>query len=398
MCCDVHARLHVPVYAFVPKSQTLSPKSPTFFTTATHTAPSLTSTTYVAPFTLTQTDGVVKALAFAPHMSSSEVAESVAYVLEASDPGFSPDGGVFVDSVMLTMSCATTGASIHYTLDGTTPEGTSPLYKKAFAVGVTNVVVKAIALHKGLAPSKVVTSAVYTVKTSAPVLDPTKSDFTAEALIKVTTATTGAELRCTLDGSDPTAETNIVKSPVSVTQTGSLVRCLATRDGLTASDVTSMASPIVIKAIPPVMTPNSGLFTNQATIVMSCASAGCTIYYTTDGSDPSPSSTLYTAPVVVTTTGTVVKCVSEADGKSTSDVVASSAFAIAASAPKFYGNGTVWKGHKAANEEFYVEDAVITMESDTPGAVIVYTTNGQNPDPASGTKFVEPYEVSGFRL
>jgi hypothetical protein len=38
------------------------------------------------------------------------------------------------------------------------------------------------------------------------------------------------------------------------------------------------------------------------------------------------------------------------------------------------------------------------MESDTPGAVIVYTTNGQNPDPASGTKFVEPYEVSGFRL
>ena len=330
-------------------------------------------------------------------MSSSEVAESVAYVLQASDPVFSPDGGVHMDSVMLTMSCATPGASIHYTLDGTTPEATSPLYKKSFTVGVTNVVVIAIALHKGLAPSKVVTSAVYTVKASAPVLDPTKGDFTAEALIKVTTATTGAELRCTLDGSDPTAETNVVKSPVSVTQTGSLVRCLATRDGLTASDVTSMASAIVIKAIPPVMTPNSGLFTNQATIVMSCASAGCTMYYTTDGSDPSPSSTLYTAPVVVTTTGTVVKCVSEADGKSTSDVVASSAFAIAASAPKFYGNGTVWQGHKAANEEFYVEDAVITMESDTPGAVIVYTTNGEKPDPASGIKFVDPYEVFGFR-
>jgi len=251
-------------------------------------------------------------------MSSSEVAESVAYVLQASDPVFSPDGGVHMDSVMLTMSCATPGASIHYTLDGTTPEATSPLYKKSFTVGVTNVVVIAIALHKGLAPSKVVTSAVYTVKASAPVLDPTKGDFTAEALIKVTTATTGAELRCTLDGSDPTAETNVVKSPVSVTQTGSLVRCLATRDGLTASDVTSMASAIVIKAIPPVMTPNSG-------------------------------------------------------------------------------NGTVWQGHKAANEEFYVEDAVITMESDTPGAVIVYTTNGEKPDPASGIKFVDPYEVFGFR-
>jgi hypothetical protein len=308
--------------------------------------PTVSSPVFTGAITLSMTGSVLKAKAFADQMTASVVAASPAFVLEASDPTFSPDGGVFVNSVLVTLTSATPGAAIHYTLDGTDPDFTSPLYAKPFAAAQTDIAIKAISMNIGLTQSKVMTSGVYTVKASAPVLDPTKGDFTAEALIRVNTATQGGKVRCTLDGSDPTAETNIVKSPLSVTQTGSLVRCLATRDGLTASDVTSMASPIVIKAIPPVMTPNSGLFTNQATIVMSCASAGCTIYYTTDGSDPSPSSTLYTAPVVVTTTGTVVKCVSEADGKSTSDVAASSAFAIAASAPKFYGNGTVWKGQE----------------------------------------------------
>jgi len=348
---------------------------------------------YFAPFALTQTDGVVKAKAFAPHMSASDETESVAYELKVSDPVFAPDGGVFVDSVTLAISSATPGAAIHYTLDGSDPVGTSPMYTAPFAVGVTDLAVKAVALHKGLAPSNVVESAVYTVKASAPVLDPMEGDFTAEALIKVTSATTGAELRCTLDGSDPTADTDVVTSPVSVTETGSLVSCVATREGLTVSDVTSMASAIVIKAIPPVITPDSGEFTNQATIVMSCESAGCTIYYTTDGSVPTPSATLYTEPVVVTTTGTVVKCVSVADGKSTSDVSATSAFAISASAPTFYSNGTAWQGHEAADAEFYVEDAVISMESSTPGAVIVYTIDGQAPGTESGIKYVDPYEV-----
>jgi hypothetical protein len=267
------------------------------------------------------------------------------------------------------------------------------MYTGPFAVGETDLAIKAIAMHINLAPSNVVESAVYTVKASAPVLDPMEGDFTAEALIKVTSATTGAELRCTLDGSDPTADTDVVTSPVSVTETGSLVSCVATREGLTVSDVTSMPSAIVIKAIPPVITPDSGEFTNQATIVMSCESAGCTIYYTTDGSVPTPSATLYTEPVVVTTTGTVVKCVSVADGKSTSDVSATSAFAISASAPTFYSNGTAWQGHEAADTEFYVEDAVISMESSTPGAVIVYTIDGQAPGTESGIKYVDPYEV-----
>ena len=357
--------------------------------------PTFTSTLYQAPFVLTKTNMVVQAKAFAPHMSPSEVAISEPFVLEASEVTFTPDGGVFVDNVQVALASATPGAAIHYTLDGTEPSNTSPIYIGSFSVGVTDLVVKAIAIHAHLQPSSVVDSAGFTVKASSPVLDPTQGAFTAEALIKVTSGTSGSEIRCTLDGSEPTADTPVVPSPVSVTQTGSVVRCVATRQGLTVSDITSMAAPVIIKAIPPVMTPDAGSFTNEASVVMSCATEGCTMRYTLDGTTPGPASTLYEGPVLVTTTGTVVQCISVADGKSSSDVAAAGPFAIYAAAPSFEANGTRW-GQSNGEIEYYVEDAVISMQTDTENGVIVFSVDGKDPSATSGTEYSEPYQDTTY--
>jgi len=43
-------------------------------------------------------------------------------------PRIIPRGGVFVDSLTVALSCRTTGAVVHYTLDGTEPTGDSPIY------------------------------------------------------------------------------------------------------------------------------------------------------------------------------------------------------------------------------------------------------------------------------
>ena len=60
----------------------------------------------------------------------------------------------------------------------------------------------------------------------------------------------------------------------------------------------------------PVFTPTSPtpteFPTSQQTVTLECATTGATIYYTTDGSDPTTSSTVYTAPFTVTG-GTTVK-------------------------------------------------------------------------------------------
>ena len=59
-------------------------------------------------------------------------------------PTFSPVAGTFTTAQTVTLSCATTGATIYYTLDGTEPTDSSTEYTNAIAVSTTTTI-KAIA-------------------------------------------------------------------------------------------------------------------------------------------------------------------------------------------------------------------------------------------------------------
>ena len=91
-----------------------------------------------------------------------------------ADPTFSPAGGTYTNSVSVSISCATAGAEIHYTTDGTTPDANSPTYSSALTLTHTRTV-KAVAIKNGL--SSGVASATYTI-TDQPVIDPSQFVFT----------------------------------------------------------------------------------------------------------------------------------------------------------------------------------------------------------------------------
>ena len=80
-------------------------------------------------------------------------------------PVFAPASGTFTAAQSVTISCATPGASIRYTSDGSTPTAASTLYASPITVSATTTL-KAIALKPGLANS-VVTTATLTITTGS---------------------------------------------------------------------------------------------------------------------------------------------------------------------------------------------------------------------------------------
>jgi hypothetical protein len=87
-------------------------------------------------------------------------------------PAFSPAGGTFSSAQTVTISDATSGATIHYTLDGSAPTASSATYTGPLSITATTTV-KAIAVLSGSTDSAVAT-ATYTIGASAGC--PTQSD------------------------------------------------------------------------------------------------------------------------------------------------------------------------------------------------------------------------------
>ena len=78
-----------------------------------------------------------------------------------SNPTFSPAAGSYITAKTVSIACATEGASIHYSIDGTDPTAESAVYAEPFVVNETTTV-KAIAMKEGMNNSDVVT-ATYTI-------------------------------------------------------------------------------------------------------------------------------------------------------------------------------------------------------------------------------------------
>jgi len=72
-------------------------------------------------------------------------------------PTFSPSQGTYYSPLSVTISCATDGAAIHYTTDGSTPTAASPTYTNPINVSVTTTI-KAMATKSGYDDSSVVTA------------------------------------------------------------------------------------------------------------------------------------------------------------------------------------------------------------------------------------------------
>ncbi len=94
-------------------------------------------------------------------------------------------------------------------------------------------------------------------------------------------------------------------------------------DGLPMSPVAPQAvedADASGKVADPVLLPASCFFSPSTNVTIACATSGATVRYTLDGSEPTASSAIYSAPIALSAT-TTVKARAFAEGKSASDVV-----------------------------------------------------------------------------
>ena len=141
---------------------------------------------------------------------------------------------------------------------------------------------------------------------AAPAFTPAEGVFSTAQSVTLASSTAGAEVRYTTDGSVPSATSGTVYAgPISVTAT-TTIRAIATKAGMADSPVVSATFTINAKVADVQFSPAAGTFDAAQSVTLSSATDGAQIYYTTDGTDPAPSSaTLYAGPVSVTASATL---------------------------------------------------------------------------------------------
>ena len=113
--------------------------------------------------------------------------------------------------------------------------------------------------------------------------------------------TSGATIRYTTNGNDPTSGSAQYSSPLTFTTT-TILKARAFKSGMTDSDVASATYTIIPKVATPAFSQPTGTYIETVTVSLSCTTSGATIRYTTDGNDPTSSSTQYSSPLTFTTT------------------------------------------------------------------------------------------------
>jgi ABC-type cobalt transport system substrate-binding protein len=287
----------------------------TIYYTTDGSTPTTASSVYAAPIALTSAL-TIKAFAAALGHTNSSVTSSAYTILPSADPAFTPASGSVPLSVVI--SCATAGATIYYTTDGSAPTTASPVYTGPIAL-TSALTIKAFAAALGHTNSSV-TSSAYTILPSAtPVFTPASGSIVPLS-VTITCATAGATIYYTMDGSTPTTGSTLYTGPVSV-PVGVTIKAIATAPAHLASAVAAAVYLPIPTVATPTFSPVNGteLFNPPQNITISSATAGATIYYTTDGSAPTKASLVYTGPIAISV-ATTIQALADKTGMSTSPV------------------------------------------------------------------------------
>lgn len=263
---------------------------------------------------------------------------TVHYTLTVTDnrtacatPSFSPAAGAVAANSTVTISCETEGATIHYTIDGSEPTTASTTYSSAITINAAKTI-KAIAVKPNYKNSEIATAAYtiaintsteqnpYTASQAIALATEHSSETIADVYVKGIVCQTGSISSGAVNyyvsddgtttnkfemykgkyisGADFTEGTNM--------RMGDLVVAKGTLKYFSNNNQAELdANNEVISVLrAPSFSPVAGVYSAAQSVEIS-ADNGATVYYTTDGSEPTTSSATYSAAIAVNSDMTI---------------------------------------------------------------------------------------------
>ena len=312
----------------------------------------------------------LKAKAWKTGIPDSNVDES-AYTLRVPTPTLSPGNGTYSAPQNVTVSVTGTGMTLRYTTNGEEPTTSDPVVASGGTVNIAETQTLKVRGWRTNWDTSDVASATYTMKVAQPSLTPVAGHYTSAQSVTVTTATPGASLYYTTNGAEPTtADPSIASGNSLSVSTAGTIRVKGFRTGWTDSDTRIATYTFALGTVgAPTFSPVAGTYTSGQTVTISSTTTDATIRYTTDGSEPTLLSKVYSGPMMVDKPVTLKARAFKRDWTGSATSTAAYTFDF----------GTVAMPTLSPAPGDYPTSRTVTVTTATAGATIHYTTNGVEP-------------------
>ena len=349
--------------------------------------PTETSTLYTTPITLTTTT-TVKAKAFMTNWLASETSTAVYNIVYEPVLTVAPLALNFNSTQLtqeFTVSCAhltdpvtLTCNNSHFTMNPTVINALNSNTVVSVTFDGTEPAMGTITVTSGTINEQVSLTA--TAQLPAPVLTPATETSDDPITVAINCTVADASIHYTTDGTEPTAQSAVYNTPIVFNTPGTYtVKALAVKTGWENSDIatgtyTMNEPPAPDTVNVPVIMPATDLYYEPQAVTITCADADAIIRYTTDGSAPTETSTIYNAPFTVTTTTTIT-------AKAWKDsMIPSGTATVTISFPEQVANIAAFKAAAATNvEKQIMSDVTFVFRSgrfmfveDNTAAMLIY--------------------------
>lgn len=323
----------------------------------------------------------IKARAFHKKLGASDPAEETyKIVFQVDRPSLSLESGAYSTAQIVTLSCPTPGAKLHFTTDGAEPNQNSLVY--ATPIGITeSVVIKARAFKKGWKPSKITTGEYsITGQVAQPTFWVRPGTYDGPQKVEIFCADPGARIHYAFGSDDPTKASQLYTEPLEISKS-TQIRARAFKSGWATSDAAVGEYEITGQVEKPNISPRGGLYIKPQKVVIKCSTPAAEIRYTVDGSSVTPNSTIYTGPLEI---GQTMILAARAFKPGWQDSPLAS--------QKYKITGTVADPVFSLRPGSYTATQTVFISCATPESQIYYTLDGSQPDEKS-TLYSEPFLI-----